>query len=145
MLRQNPFRDPQARPEWGQLTRLAGDRAAILFEDLRSQLGRIDGLQEDLRYTGPGQGWAPRYRLQENTLCTVWVLPGILEAAVELAKPLGEKLLASPRVATAIKEAIRTGGADNGSACARLRLSNRADVRAFANLIQIKSKSLAGG
>jgi hypothetical protein len=136
----NPFRDPQAKPAWAQLTRLAGDRAAILFEELRRQLGRIDGVQEELHYDGADRGWVPRYRVEGNILCAVQILPGLLEARVELDSTVREKLLAWPRVSAEIRQALGGAALDKGIASLRLRLSNRADVRSLASLAALKNK-----
>ncbi len=140
---QNPFQGPHAKPDWAQLTRLAGDRATILFEDLRRRVSKITGLQEELHYYGPGWGWAPRYHVGERTLLTVHVLPGRLEATVALEGPLRERLLTSPRVAAGIKEAIRHASIDNGTVHVRVRLSSRSDIRSLASLVLMKSKLLA--
>ncbi len=137
---QNPFRDPEAKPEWAQLTRLAGDRAAILFEDLRGRLSKIEGLQEELYYGGAGCGWVPRYCRRDKILCMVRILPGLLEAEVELERPLCENLLASPRVAAGIKKAMRSASLDESSACVRVQLADQATARAFASLVLLKSK-----
>lgn len=143
--RPNPFRDPAARPEWAQLTRLAGDRAAILFEELRRQLSRIDGVQEELHYDGAGRGWVPRYRVKENILCAVQISPGLLEARVELESALRERLLLWPRVSAEIKQALRGAALDKGIASLRLRLSSRSGVRSLANLAALKNKFSSSG
>jgi len=139
---QNPFRDARSRPEWAQLTRLAGDRASILFEDFRRCLSKIDGLQEELHYGGPDWGWAPRYRVQGEVLCAVRVLPGILEGTVELEAPLCRKLLSSPKIAESIKQAVRSGHTEKWVTSAQVLLESRAAVRAFANLVLMKSRFL---
>lgn len=141
--RQNPFRDALRKPEWAQLTRLAGDRASICFEELRRRVSRIAGLEEELHYSGGEWGWTPRYRVGEQTLFTVHVLPGLLEASVDLEALLREKLLESLRVAAPLKETIRNSPVRHGTARTRVRLANRADVRSFANLVLVKSKSVA--
>ena len=130
-------------PQWAQLTRLAGDRAAILFEDLRRRVGKIAGLQEELHYFGPEQAWAPRYRIGEETLFIVRVRPGLLEAAVPLDESLRQKLLASPKLGAEIKEAIRNVSVQDPDTGIKLKLSNPATVRALVNLVLMKSKLLA--
>ena len=47
------LRDAAHKPDWARFTRLAGDHAAILFEDLRRRVSRIDGLREELFYHAP--------------------------------------------------------------------------------------------
>jgi len=136
---ENPFRDPHAKPRWAELTRLAGDRAAILFEDLRRRLAGIDGLQEELFYAGPDDGWLPRYKAGEQVLFSAHILPGALEASIELEAPLRDRALASPRVAAGIKEALRRAAlAPEGNV--RLRLSSASLVRSFARLVLMKSR-----
>ncbi len=139
-LPQNPFRNPEAKPDWAKLTRLAGDRAAILFEELRRRLGRIEGIQEDLHYYGPDIGWAPRYRVRGDALFTAHILPGRLETTIGLESPLREKLLGSSRVASRIKDAIRSAPTGDGAAAPRVWLSNQATVRSFAQIVWMKSK-----
>ncbi len=139
----NPFHAAHAKPQWAQLTRLAGDRAAILFEDLRRRASKIAGLQEELHYFGPGEGWAPHYRIGEETLFIVRIRPALLEATVPLDESLRQKLLASPKVAAGIKEAIRSAPVGDPAPEIKLQLSNASTVRAFANVVRIKSKSMA--
>jgi hypothetical protein len=136
----NPFRDPRVRPQWAQLTRLAGDRAAILFEELRRRLGKIDGLREELSYQGPEWGWGPRYKVGERVLFSVVVLPGILEARAELEPPFRETLLHSSRVASRMKAATRRAPLIGDQTMLRVRLSNASLVRSFASMMIMKSK-----
>lgn len=140
---ENPFRAAHAKPHWAELIRLAGDRAAILFQELRRHMRRIDGLQEELHYFGPEWGWAPRYRVGEGILFTAHILPGRLEATVSLEGPLKETLLASPRIAARLKDGIRSAGFSGSGAELRVWLSNRAAVRSFAQLVAFKNKIAA--
>ena len=140
---QNPFRDPARCPQWAELTRLAGDRAAILFEYLRAQVGSIDGLIEDLHYAGPEGGWTPRYRLGGTTLFIAHVLPGVLEASLELDAAACQKLLASPGTGAALKAAIRQAYRDGEPATVRMPLSTHADIRAFAKAVRRKGRIVA--
>jgi len=136
---ENPFRDPHAKPRWAELTRLAGDRAAILFEDLRRRLAGIEGVQEELFYAGPEDGWLARYKTGEQLLFSAHILPGALEASLEVEAPLRDRVLASPGVAAGIKEALRRAAlAPRGKV--RLRLSSAALVRSFARLVLMKSR-----
>lgn len=109
----NPFCDPNVKPDWAQLTRLGGDRVAILFEELRRRIGAIGGLTEDLHFASPEEGWVPRYSLDGETIAHAHIGPGSLEATLGLA---GEK-----------EEKEKTGGRS-----ARHRLDSRAAVASFA-------------
>ena len=86
----NPVTAGHTNLQWAQLTRLAGDRAAILFEDLRRRVGTIAGLVEELHYDSVAQCWTPRYRLGEEVLFTAHILPAALEATVTLGA--GERI-----------------------------------------------------
>jgi hypothetical protein len=109
----NRSRDPEVKPTWAQLTRLGGDRVAILFEDLRRRIGVIDGLIEDLYFAGCEEGWVPRYRLGGETVALIRIssrrLAGVLCAGIA-----GERA---------------------GSEKARVRLSSHASVSKFARQI----------
>ena len=141
-LRQNPFRDPNAPQSRAQSTRLAGDRVSILFDELRAQLGKIEALQEELYFGGVEWGWVPRYRLDDRVLFTAHIFAGALEAKLSLEDPLRETFLASPRVATRIKDAIRRAPLVGGITVMRVHLSNLSAVRSFANLVKLKSRFL---
>lgn len=141
---QNPFRDPAVKPTWAQLSRLAGDRAAIRFEDLRKRVGAIAGIREDLHFFGSEWGWAPRYCVEDMVLFVVRILPGSLEGTVELDAPLREKILKS-RVAGGIKEAVRRAPVRAGVASASFLLSTMRDIHLFARVVLMKSKVLRGG
>ena len=136
----NPFRDPATKPEWAQLIRLAGDHAAIRFQDLRRRISKIEGLVEELCYGGAEWGWTPRYRVGEKVLFTAHVLPGALEATIELDAPLAEKVLRDSKVADKIKQVIRGTLESTSGAWHRVRLSNSAAIRSFAEVVRKKSK-----
>ncbi|HEV2348798.1 MAG TPA: hypothetical protein VG028_03025 [Terriglobia bacterium] len=133
--RRNPYRDPAAKPEWAQLTRLGGDRVAILFEDLRARISGIDGLVEELHFYGEEAGWLPRYRVGDRVLLTVEILPGNLTAAAELEVSLAKKILNSPTRTSRIKTWLRPFAIREGIALLRVRLSSRAHTCSLARLI----------
>jgi hypothetical protein len=142
MIHKNPFCDPERPPQWAQLSRLAGDRAAIRFEDLRDQISNIEGLVEELHWLGPELGWAPRYRVGNNSLFVVSILPGRIEASLELDPGGCERALASRRVPAVLKATIRAAAEVSSPAKVRLKLTNRASVRAFASLVRFLSRSV---
>ena len=129
------FRDAQAKPDWAQFTRLGGDRVAILFEELRTRISAISGLVEELYFSGPAQGWGPRYRVGDRVLLKVNIAPGNLGAMVEMEEMLFIKLLRSPKNAGKIKKWFRTVSIREGIALLSVRLSNRADICSLANLV----------
>ncbi len=140
---QNPFRDARRQPEWAQLTRLAGDRAAILFEQLRSEISAIDGLVEDLHYLDSEAGWVPRYRVGQKTLLTVHIYPGVVEANLELQEPLREKLVAARNLGRELPAAIRETPASGPVTMVRVRLGSRGTVRALGRAVRLRSRFVA--
>ena len=131
----NPFRNPSAKPQWAQLTRLGGDRVAILFEDLRKRISGISGLVEELHFSGPEDGWLPRYRVGDRVLLTVQILPGSLTAQVELDESLARNLLNSPNEPGRIKAWLRPVAIREGIALLRARLTSRAHTRSLTKLL----------
>ncbi len=136
----NPVTAGHTAPQWAQLTRLAGDRAAILFEDLRRRVGAIPGLIEELHYDGVEKRWVPRYRLGEDVLFAAHILPAALEATLTLDAAQRDRLLSSRRLSSAMKQSIRQAQMVDGWVSVRLPVKSRATVRAFATLIAMKSK-----
>ena len=131
----NPVTAGHTNLQWAQLTRLAGDRAAILFEDLRRRVGNIAGLVEELHYDGVAQCWTPRYRLGEEVLFTAHILPAALEATLTLAAGERISLLGLRRLSSTMKQLIRQAPLVGGQVSVRVRLNSRVAVRAFASLV----------
>ncbi len=132
-----------AKPDWAQLTRLGGDRVAILFEELRTRISRISGLIEELHFCGLAEGWLPRYRVGDRVLFKVQILPGNLSATIELDEWLARKLLNSPRVAGKVKLWLGTVSIREGIALLRVRLSSRADICSLRNFVILIDKEQA--
>ena len=138
--RQNPLSNPQPKPDWAELTRLAGDRAAILFEELRRRLGRIEGLREELHYEGAEKGWAPRYLLDGAPLCVVRILPAAVEGTIPLDQERREQVLASKKISARLKAQVRGCPIQDGVGRVTVPLYDRATVAAFANLVVTKAR-----
>jgi hypothetical protein len=134
-LIQNPFRNAKAKPDWAQLTRLGGDRVAILFEELRTSISRIPGLIEELHFYGAEEGWLPRYRMDDRILLKVQILPGNLSAIIELDQQALNKLLNSAKVAGKVKAWLGTASIREGIALLRVRLSIRTDICSLGNFL----------
>jgi hypothetical protein len=136
----NPVTAGHANLQWAQLSRLAGDRAALLFEDLRRHLGTIAGLVEELHYDGAAQRWTPRYRLGEEVLFTAHILPAALEATLALDASQRLSMLGSHQVSSTMKHLIQQTPVVEGQVSLRVRLNSRAAVKAFSTLVTMKSK-----
>jgi hypothetical protein len=128
------LRNPKAKPTWEQLSRLGGDRVAILFEDLRRRVGAIEGVVEDMRFAGREEGWAPSYSAGERELFTVRIVPGRLEGVLRVGERERAALLARCSTSAAAKRALASGRSAAGESEARWVLKNASDVRSFAGL-----------
>ncbi len=140
---QNPYRDPHVKPDWAQFSRLAGDRAAILFEELRAAIGDIEGLREDVCFVSQDVGWAPRYRLGEKALFVVRVLPGFLEPIMELERGEREALLAARGISRALLDVLQRPEEQHGGTVLHGLLENRSQVRNWARLVKARSRLAA--
>ena len=132
-----PFYDPLVKPQWAQLSRLGGDRVAVLFKELRASLGKIDGLIERLHFSGIEDGWVVRYSVGHCELFTARISPGELEVKlpadfVEEGKPF--KL---PQASAALISSIPNSQSGEPT---RIRLTSRAMVRSFSNLAAARSR-----
>ena len=139
----NPVTAGHTNSQWAQLTRLAGDRAAILFEDLRRRVGAIAGLVEELHYDSVAKRWTPRYRLGEKVLFTVHMLPAALEGTLTLDASDRPSLLVTRRLSATMKQLIQDTPMAEGQLSVRVPLNSQAAVRAFSTLVAMKSKLIA--
>jgi hypothetical protein len=139
----NPVTASHTNLQWAQLTRLAGDRAALLFEDLRTRVSAIAGLVEELYYDEFAERWTPRYRLGEAVLFTAHILPAALEATLALDRGERLSLLGSRRLSFAMKHLIQQTLMIEGRVSIPVRLNSRAAVGAFSTLVAMKSKLIS--
>ena len=138
---ENPYRDPAAKPTRAQFIRLGGDSVSIRLQELRRRLGAINGVVEEIHYTGEDTGWATRYRVDESTLCTVRVLPGELEARFDADPGVAAKILHAKSVGAEVKKGVQAALDCDPPGRVLVRLGNATAVRSFGNAILIKSKS----
>ena len=133
-----PFHDPSRKPQWAQLSRLGGDRVAILFKELRQSLGRIDGIVERLSFAGNEDGWVVQYCAGNAELFTARISPGLLEVKI----PLDSDGVASkiPQLSGVLRRAIQDS---QNASFWHFCLKNRATVRSFANLVTARSKQIS--
>lgn len=134
----NIVRGPARKPGWAQLTRLGGDRVAILFGELRKSVGKIDGMVERLYYAAAEARWVVQYKVGSVPLFTVRIVPGLLEACMPLSLSECEILLATRSLSETIRSAIRSSASEARLKLVCLPLTDRRKVRSFANLVRAK-------
>jgi hypothetical protein len=136
----NLVRGPAKKPGWAQLVRLGGDRVAILFDELRKSVGRIDGIVERLHYSAPEDRWLVQYQAGGVELFTVRISPGLLEAGMLLSPSEIETSLKIRKLCGTIKNEIRAAAGHPEACSIRFALKDRRTVRSFANLARVKDK-----
>jgi hypothetical protein len=119
-----PFRDPESKPDWAQLTRWGGNRVANLFEELRRRIGVVEGLIEDLHFAGPEEGWVPRYSVGGETIAIAHIRPASLAATLWLGSHRPE-----------MRKNATLGRDGQGKSILCVDLNTRAAVAYFARIL----------
>ncbi len=135
-----PFHDPSRKPPWAQLSRLGGDRVAILFKELRQSLGKIDAIVERLWFSGAEEGWVVQYSVGNTELFTARISSGLLEVKVPFESADVECSSMMPQLSAVLKRAIRIS---QNTDPVRFRLENRAMVRSFSKLVAARSRQIS--
>ena len=139
----NLIRGPARQPGWAQLMRLGGDGVAILLDELRKSVGRIDGVVERLHYSAREARWLIRYDMGNVEVFAVRISPGLLQADMALNSSEVVQLLRDRKLSGTVKDAVRVGPTELGSRLVRLPLKDRRGVRAFVNLARAKNRLIA--
>lgn len=126
------------RPGAAALEGLLDLRQRKRLERLRGRLCALPGVREQLYYHSTCWGWAWRYRGGRQTLLTLHVLSGNLEAIVPLERHLVDKLVANSHLPRAHRRAIAAAQECKGMRWARLPLLNSADLNVVVRLIELK-------
>jgi hypothetical protein len=137
---QNLVRGPAKRPEWAQLIRLGGDRVAVLFDELRKSVGKIDGVIERLQYSAEEGRWVVKYSVGGTEFFIVRILPGSLEAVLHLNYSEAEILLQSRALRGPLQNAIRARIQEKAEGLMNIPLTDRRALHSFANLVRAKSR-----
>ena len=140
MTADNPFFGPEMKSKWAHLSRIGGDRVAILFAELRRRVAAIDGLAEELIFAGKKAGWTPTYSLEGKELFSAQIGAGSFEVAMRMDARERDRLLASGRLGLATKRALKEARSDADKFPVRFAVKNRGDVAAIAKLIMLRSR-----
>ncbi len=134
----NLYRGRNRKPEWSQLVRMAGDRAAILCNELRGHLGKLGDVREEIRYYGSELGWMPRYQFGRTTLCRVHMLPGRAEVSVPMDRAAQKNFLSVEKLPVSLRTAIRKVRFPEKIAYLRIPLKSPSTARSVARLLRLK-------
>ena len=120
---------------------MAGDRTAILFDELRNRLGELGDVSEELRFQGSGEGWTPHYRLGRATLCVIHLAPATMEASVPMSRKAARNLLSSVVISATLKAAIRKAPYRGNRKEPRVALANRRAINSLVRLLRFQVKA----
>lgn len=134
----NLVRGPAKKPEWANLIRQGGDRVAVLFEEMRKSLGKVEGIVERLHYAEKDARWVVQYKVGNRELCAVRISPGLLEAEIVLRQEDSDKLSRSLKPGG--QDAVVARPGETGLSSVRVRLKDRRTVRLIARLVAVQSK-----
>jgi hypothetical protein len=139
----NLVRGAAAKAGWAQLIRLGGDHVAILFDELRKAVGRIDGVVQRLHYSSSEERWVVQYEVGDAELFAVRISPGVLEAGMALSRSEVERLLQNRTVSKTVRDVIQNSAREAGSSSVRFLLRHRRTVRSFANLARARNSLIS--
>jgi uncharacterized protein (DUF302 family) len=139
----NLVRGPATQPGWARLIRLGGDRVAILVDELRKSVGRIDGVVQRMHYSATEEKWVVQYAVGGVELFTVRISPGVLEANMALSQPEAERLLQNRTLSGNIRGEIKNKTSEAGSSPGRFLLKDRRTVRSFVNLARARTNLIS--
>ena len=129
------------KPSAAALEGLLDLRQRRRLERLRARLCAVPGVREALYYHSTSWGWAWRYRAGRQTLLTLHLLSGNLEAIVPLDRAAADALVANSHLPRAHRRAIAAAQECKGMRWARLPLLNTADLNVILRLVGIKRGS----
>jgi hypothetical protein len=139
----NLVRGPARKAAWAQLIRLGGDRVAILFDELRKSVGRIDGVVQRLHYSVIDERWMVQYEVGDAELFTVRISPGVLEAGMALSRSEVKRLLQNRTLSKSVRDVIQNTANAGGLSSLRFPLRDRRAVRSFANLARARNSLIS--
>lgn len=135
----NLVRGPATQPGWAQLIRLGGDRVAILVDELRKSVGRIDGVVQRMHYSATEENWVVQYEVGGTELFTLRISPGVLKANMTLSRPEADRLLQNRTLSGNIRGEIKNRASEAEPGALRFLLKDRRTVRSFVNFARART------
>jgi hypothetical protein len=138
----NPYRNAQVEPAptapYHDLPGTAGDR----FRRARTGVLEIRGAAEQVRFMGVPWGWAWEYAVGPRKLCWLHPVPSAVSATFTLADDEEARVLALPRLADVLRQAVREGQRTGPVKWCWLAFADRRQVDVFLGLIRRKAEWL---
>jgi hypothetical protein len=136
----NPYRNPDEPPSpaapYAQLAPTQGER----FRRVRTGLRGLAGVSEQVRFMGTPWGWAWEYAIGPRKVCWLHPIPPVPSATFTLTDDEEGRVLALPRLAEPIRNAIRDAQKTGPLKWCWISLADRRHVDAFLGLARRKAE-----
>ncbi|HET7598778.1 MAG TPA: hypothetical protein VFK09_00710 [Gemmatimonadales bacterium] len=138
----NPYRMPQVEPPptapYRDLPGTAGER----FRRARSGVLAIRGVAEQVRFMGLPWAWTWEYAIGPRKLCWLHPVTSGVSATFTLSDDEEARVLALPRLAEALRQAVRDGQRTGPVKWCWVGFADRRQVDAFLGLLRRKAEWL---
>jgi hypothetical protein len=134
----NRYSDPRQVPKPSSPYKELPSAAAGRFRKVREGLLALEGVHEQVKYMGVSWRWAWEYHVGHRKLCWLHVMTNSLSATFTVSTQEESKLLALPKLSTAIAAAIRAGQRTGPVTWCWMELSDQKCVDAFLGFARRK-------
>ena len=136
----NPYRNPDVTPEPSAPYADLRAPQAQRFRRVRTALRALPGVSEQVRFMGTPWAWAWEYAVGPRKVCWVHPIPPVASATFTLTDDEESKVLAIPRLAEPIREALRDAQRTGPLKWCWMSLPDRRHVDAFLSLARRKAE-----
>lgn len=132
----NPDEPPSPAAPYAQLAPTQAER----FRRVRTGLRGLAGVSEQVRFMGTPWGWAWEYAIGPRKVCWLHPIPPVPSATFTLTDDEEGRVLALPRLAEPIRNAIRDAQKTGPLKWCWISLADRRHLEAFLGLARRKAE-----
>src|SRR5688500_7314940 len=136
----NPYRNPDETPDPDAPYAVLPPQQAERFRRVRTALGALPGVAEQVRFMGNPWGWAWEYAVGSRKVCWVHPIPPVASATFTLTNDEESKVLAVARLPDLIRNAVRDAQRTGPLKWCWISLPDRRHVDAFLGLARRKAE-----
>lgn len=136
----NPYRNPDETPDAAAPYAVLTPQQAERFRRVRTALGALPGVAEQVRFMGNPWGWAWEYAVGSRKVCWVHPIPPVASATFTLTNDEESKVLAIARLPDPIRNAVRDAQRTGPLKWCWISLPDRRHVDAFLGLARRKAE-----
>jgi hypothetical protein len=136
----NPYRNADLTPEPSAPYADLPAQQAERFRRVRTALRELPGVTEQVKFMGNPWGWAWEYAVGPRKVCWVHPIPPLSSATFTLTDDEEGRVLAIPRLAEPIRQALRDAQRTGPLKWCWISLPDRRHVDAFLGLARRKAE-----